>query len=389
MDHGRDIQTVDGPTAHSGALGGAESVEFGVQVSGLRKAFGNGVPVVSDLHLDLVQGTFTALLGESGCGKTTTLRMIAGLERPDAGEVHILGAKVFSASEKINVVPNKRRIGFVFQSYALWPHMSVIDNVAYPLRRAKMRKEQALARAIETLDMLHCADLAERYPGELSGGQQQRIALGRVLADRGNRVVLFDEPLSNLDARLREELRFELRALQEELRFTALYVTHDQAEAMSMSDRVVVMRSGRIERDGSPREVFRQPRTHYVAHFLGGYNILRVRSAEQLDDQVEVETGLGHLRVLREDSSTVVAKGTEIAIPIESVHVTTDPVSASTSAGTVVGAAYYGNHHEIRLELPGGETIRAHAEPEQEFRRSQQLYVRVDRPAVPISQAEE
>jgi ABC-type Fe3+/spermidine/putrescine transport system ATPase subunit len=238
------------------------------------------VVAVGGVSLSVSQGEHVTLLGPSGCGKTTTLRAIAGLEEPSGGTIRIDGTLVYSAGERRNIPAEKRGISMVFQSYAVWPHMSVFDNVAYGLRvRGATRDE--LARAVErALDLVQMRDFAGRSAALLSGGQQQRVALARAIAFSPS-VLLFDEPLSNLDAKLRAEMRVELRALQRRLGVTSVYVTHDQEEALAISDRVVVMNVGGIEQIGTPEDIYNRPRTRFVADFVGSANLIagRVRNS--------------------------------------------------------------------------------------------------------------
>jgi len=246
-----------------------------VSIRGLSKRFGGKVPAtaIDDLALEIEPGEFLVLLGPSGCGKTTTLRCIAGLESADEGMISFGDRTVFDASAKVNVAPNKRNIGMVFQSYALWPHMTVRQNIGYPLQARRVKRATAKEWIEEVAGLVDCGALLDRYPGQLSGGQQQRVALSRGLVARPD-LVLFDEPLSNLDARLRDQVRSEIHELHQRLRFTAVYVTHDQTEALALGDRLAIMRAGKIEQLGRPEEVFEEPATEYVAGFIGMGNRL-------------------------------------------------------------------------------------------------------------------
>jgi iron(III) transport system ATP-binding protein len=228
-------------------------------------------PALAQVSIGIEQGRMLALVGPSGSGKTTLLRCIAGLERPDQGLIRIGGDTVFSATEGIDVAPEKRRLGLIFQSYALWPHLNVERNVAYPLRRRGLKEHECRARVMHYLDLVGCAPYARRYPHELSGGQQQRIALARALVYEPA-VVLFDEPLSNLDAQLREHLRAQIRALQRSVGFTGVYVTHDQAEAFHVADRVAILSEGRILQSGTPEAICWQPASIEIAAFVGASN---------------------------------------------------------------------------------------------------------------------
>ncbi len=253
-----------------------------VRLAGVSKEYA-WTPVVRDLSLVVRDGEFVSLLGPSGCGKTTTLRLIAGFERPGGGEIRIGGEVVSSAASGRFVPPERRNIGMVFQSYALWPHMTVFENVAYPLRvragstyfwRNALFPGRAIRKRVdELLKMVDLASFAHRYPAKLSGGQQQRVALARALAT-GPEILLLDEPFGNLDARLRESMQFELKRLQARLGITVICVTHDQGEAMAMSDRIAVMHRGMIHQFDTPRNLYEQPANEFVAGFIGQINLL-------------------------------------------------------------------------------------------------------------------
>jgi iron(III) transport system ATP-binding protein len=259
------------------------------RISGLTKSYGSNV-IVDDLDLEIDEGEFLVLLGPSGCGKTTTLRCLAGLETPETGRIDFKGKPVYDSAGRVNVPAHKRSIGMVFQSYALWPNMTVRRNIAYPLKGQKMKDAIAAGRVEETADMVDCGHLLDRYPSQLSGGQQQRIAVARGLAARPD-LVLFDEPLSNLDARLRDQVRTEIHRLHESLGFGAVFVTHDQSEAFALGDKLAIMRAGRIEQMGRPDEVYNNPATDYVADFIGMSNRLelcRSSTGWQTGDGVDV-----------------------------------------------------------------------------------------------------
>ncbi len=230
------------------------------------------VEVIKDLNLKIEDKEFTTLLGPSGCGKTTILRMIAGLETPTAGEIYFDDKCVFSDKEGINVPPEKRNIGFVFQDFALWPHLTVFENVAFGLR-ARRDTKNIEERVIHALKAVRLGEYRDRYPSQLSGGQQQRVGFARAIVTRPD-CILFDEPLSALDAILRDEMRVEIKRLTAELGVTAVFVTHDQMEAMSMSDRIVVLNKGAIEQQGKPEEIYQRPRTPFTAKFIGKSNWL-------------------------------------------------------------------------------------------------------------------
>jgi iron(III) transport system ATP-binding protein len=253
--------------APGAVVAAAEEPTPAIALRGLRKAFGS-VEAVAGVDLAVPPGAFLVLLGPSGCGKTTILRMLAGLEAPTGGEI-ALGERVVASGDRgIALAPGRRGAGLVFQSYALWPHMTVRANVEWPLKVAKKPKDERRARVDEVLRLLGIGELAARYPGEISGGQQQRVAIARTIAPAPG-VLLFDEPLSNLDAKLRTEMRAELLRVHRATGATSVYVTHDQVEAMTMATHVAVMRDGRVEQFGAPRELLERPATAFVAGFVG------------------------------------------------------------------------------------------------------------------------
>ena len=261
-------------TMHLAAEPPAASPTGVLRVEGVRKVFDTKRgrhEALKSIDLTIVDGEFLTILGPSGCGKTTLLRILAGFEDPTAGDVLLDDAVI------TDVPPNKRPMAMVFQSYALFPHLTVFENIAYGLRIAKVPKEEIAERVDVVLSIMDLVGLADRLPTQLSGGQQQRVALARSVVIRP-RVLLFDEPLSNLDARLRDQMRSELRRIQRQLGITSVYVTHDQTEAMAMSDRIVVMSEGRIEQVGTPTEVYRSPATLFVADFIGKANVLNATS---------------------------------------------------------------------------------------------------------------
>ena len=313
-----------------------------LRLSGIERSFGD-FAAVSDLSLEVADGEFVTLLGPSGCGKTTTLRMVAGFIAPDRGEIAFNG-------ERINAVPPHRRdTAMVFQSYALFPHMSVADNVGFGLRMRGMPTAARRERVAESLAMVNLSGLERRRPGELSGGQQQRVALARAIATRPQ-ILLFDEPLSNLDARLREKVRLEIRELQRRLGITTLYVTHDQAEALAMSDRIVVMRAGRIEQVGTPDEIYRAPATRFVADFVGAANIVDARSL----GRGLFETPVGRLR---SDGASIPA-GEPVTLSWRPEDMHRAGGLPDISAAIVSGVVYHGSFVEVMVEA-GGELLRA------------------------------
>ena len=245
----------------------------GLRLENISKSFGD-VRAVNGVSLDIQEGEFVTLLGPSGCGKTTTLRLVAGLEKANSGSIYLGDRPLSSVDQRVFIAPEKRGMGMVFQSYAVWPHMTVAENVGFPLKLRHVRKNERRERVGEALTLVGLGGLEDRGATKLSGGQQQRVALARALV-HDPEVLLLDEPLSNLDAKLREEMRLELRALQRRLGITTLFVTHDQEEAMVLSDRIVVMNRGDIEQVGSPDEVYQHPATRFTMDFMGNINHVR------------------------------------------------------------------------------------------------------------------
>jgi iron(III) transport system ATP-binding protein len=288
-----------------------------IRVRGLRKSFSTphgAVAAVSGIDLEVAAREFVVLLGPSGCGKTTTLRCVAGLERPDDGSIEIDG-QVVDAAGRGFVPPERRDVGMVFQSYAVWPHLSVFQNVALPLTRGRMRLhgDEVRSRVAEALRLVRLEELANRAVTDLSGGQQQRVALARAIVTRP-KVLLMDEPLSNLDARLRDQMRTELKRLTLELGVTTLYVTHDQVEALSLGDRVCVMQAGHILQQGPPEEVYACPTDLFVAQFVGDVNVVR----GQVSADGGVDTVLGHVGCSLPDG---MPPGAEVVLALRPEHV--------------------------------------------------------------------
>jgi len=323
------------------------------------------VHVIRGVDLEVPEGSFFTLLGPSGSGKTTTLRVVAGLERHDRGRV-LLGDRVVSAPEQgIFVPPSQREIGMVFQSYAIWPHMDVFGNVSYPLhlRRRQYDNREISRRVTEVLDLVGLGPLIHAPATALSGGQQQRVALARALVSRP-KILLLDEPLSNLDAQLRERMRLEIRDIQRRLRITTLYVTHDRAEALSMSTHIAVMNEGRIEMLGTPREVYEQPRTRFTAEFLGQCNRLP-GMVEALDGAggVWVRTAGGRLFCAASLGSVV---GADVDVIVRPEDVNLAPAGSTGAdhwAGTVEAATYFGDRAECLVRV-GDMQIRALGHPQ-------------------------
>jgi iron(III) transport system ATP-binding protein len=326
------------------------------------------VAAVNGVSFDVPAGQMYTLLGPSGCGKTTTLRSIAGLERPDRGEIVVSDRALFSSSRGVNVRANERGLGMVFQSYAIWPHMNVFHNVSFPLQvlpqRSRPGKKEIADRVGEVLRVVRLDHLADREATDLSGGQQQRLALARALVMRPP-LLLLDEPLSNLDAKLREEMRFELKRLQRTLGITAVYVTHDQVEALAMSNRVAVMRDGRIEQIGRPRDVYERPASRFVADFIGSSNFIDGTVADGgPTDGYRVTTPRGELRAR---SDTTLPKGTRVVLCIRPEHVglrdgTQEQSETHAWSGTVQARAFLGESVDHVVDV-GGFEVRARCNP--------------------------
>ena len=318
-----------------------------IRVEHLGKSL-SGTRVLDDVSFTVKDKEFVTLLGPSGCGKTTTLLSIAGLQTPDEGLI-VCGDETFvDLGAGVDLAAERRNLGIVFQSYAIWPHMTVAQNVAFPLRVRRMPKRAVTARVKEVLALVELSEQAGRYPHQLSGGQQQRVALARAIA-YSPAVLLLDEPFSNLDAKLRERARDWLKGLQHALGLTTVFVTHDQTEALSMSDRILVMNDGRILREGTPEEVYRQPRGRFVAEFLGQCNFLAGA----------VSAGPGGDAVLRTpefDDGIVVPEhhagpsGT-IAVRPEDIEISQPGPVGSGPAGTVLDASYLGDHYQYRVAV--------------------------------------
>ena len=299
-----------------------------LEIEHLRKSFG-AVTVVEDFNLAIERGEFVSFLGPSGCGKTTTLRMVAGFETPSSGMIRIDGKDVTEAK------PNQRNVGMVFQSYALFPNMTIAENVGFGLKVAGRPAEEIRGRVEEMLALIKLPQVGGRYPYQLSGGQQQRVALARALAIKP-KVLLLDEPLSALDAKIRVSLRQEIRQIQRELGITAIYVTHDQEEALSISDRIVVMSQGRMEQVGTPFEIYNYPTTGFVASFVGTLNVLKARV---------VDAAAGRLSV--DDQPIATAAGLDGAKAGEIRSVALRPEAATFTAPTGDGNSLHGTVEEV------------------------------------------
>ena len=312
-----------------------------VTFQNVRKTFG-AFTAIPDLSLTIEPGTLVTLLGPSGCGKTTTLRMLAGLEHPTSGRILIGGSDV-------TMLPaNERDVSMVFQSYALFPHMTSLDNVAYGLQSSGLSRREAREKAEEGLKLVGLAGMGHRLPAELSGGQQQRVAVARALVLEPQ-VLLLDEPLSNLDARLRRRVRTEIRDLQQRLGFTAVYVTHDQDEALAVSDRVVIMKDGDIAQVGSPRELYEAPASAFIADFMGEANIVDCEVLISDAEQALIRIGALEYRIHASN-----ARPGRARLAVRPNAITLDPANAGPLPGTIIHAAYLGDHVEYEVATEAG-----------------------------------
>jgi iron(III) transport system ATP-binding protein len=331
-----------------------------VKVRGLVKAYGTDsgeVRAVRGVDFEVPEGKFLTLLGPSGCGKTTTLRCVAGLEMIDEGEIEIDGQIVTSVRQGLFVPPHQRDLGMVFQSYAIWPHMTVFENVAFPLTYLKNRPSKRTMRekVQRALSLLHLDELEKRPAPQLSGGQQQRLALARAIV-REPKVLLLDEPLSNLDAQLRAEMRFELKSLAKRLGITTIYVTHDQLEALTMSDEVAVMHAGKIIQVSSPRDLYRKPRNRFVASFIGTSNLFegKVLTVDSPNQPSSVDIGIGTLHCFLPQGTR---PGSELSLAVRPEHFEislTKPAAADgTLKGKVSNLLFLGEALECYIEVEG------------------------------------
>ena len=315
-----------------------------IEIQNLFKRF-KDVVAINRIQLEVNKGEMLTLLGPSGCGKTTTLRCVAGLEKPEEGDIIIDGQPMLSQGF---VPPAKRGIGMVFQNYAVWPHMKVFSNIVYGLKLQKIPKPKIREQAQQVLELVGLAGLENRYPAQLSGGQQQRVALARALVTNP-KVLLLDEPLSNLDAKLREELRFEIKSLVQRMGITAVYVTHDQAEAMVISDRIAVMDAGNVVQIGNPQDIYKRPANRFVADFIGTMNFMPGEVVEVLDDRntVAVKTEFSEKMICATSDGAAAAPGTKVYASIrpEDVEVFTERPRAAENVyrGNIVHKAYLGN----------------------------------------------
>lgn len=339
----------------------AASVSF----RGVTKIYGTDVRAVHDVTLDIAAGTLVTLLGPSGCGKTTTLRMIAGLEMTSAGTVHIGDVDV------TKLPATDRDVSMVFQSYALFPHMSVLENVSYGLKFSGFGKSETAERALAGLDLVGLSGYGDRLPSELSGGQQQRVAVARALVLEPQ-VLLFDEPLSNLDAKLRRKVREEIREIQQNLGLTVVYVTHDQEEALAVSDRIIVMNNAVIAQDGTPRELYEEPASRFVADFIGEANILQCEITKVEDDIASVS--LGDYKI------NIPSRGLDIGQAYLGVRPNRVEIDAQRTGegieGKIIRLTYVGNHLEFTVATELGEIFATSSNVDSEYKVGSEVNVK-------------
>ena len=329
----------------------------GVTISGVTKRFGD-FTALHALDLEITEGEFLTLLGPSGCGKTTTLRLIAGFIQPTSGTIYL------GDDDVTGVAPQHRMIGMVFQDYALFPHMTVRENIAFGLEERRHEKHRIPERVDELLDLIRLPDMGDRYPAEVSGGQRQRIAVARAVA-YPPRVLLMDEPLGALDLKLREAMQIEIRRIQRELSITTIYVTHDQTEAMNMSDRIVVMNEGVIEQLGTAEEIYRRPASRFVADFVGQINLLPGTVVGEEGDRVVVEAAGARIRAAKRDG---VRRDAEVSVGIRpelfKAVGAAAPEGTNALDGTIAGRTFAGNLLRVYVDLDDGKRVVLEARPQ-------------------------
>lgn len=320
-----------------------------VELRGVNKVFDGTNYVVKDMNLDVYEGEFLTLLGSSGCGKTTTLRMVAGFEEPTSGKIMVNGISVESQE------PYDRNVNTVFQSYALFPHMTVYDNIAYGLRIKKVKKAVVHEKVMAILNLVQLGGFEKRYPAQLSGGQKQRVAIARALVNEPQ-VLLLDEPLGALDLKLRKQMQLELKQLQRKLKITFIYVTHDQEEALAMSDRIAVMNLGVLEQVGSPEDIYERPASRFVATFIGETNLFEGQIAAINGEDIRVTVESGEVSVRGKDF----AKGELVAVSVrpERMQYSTEPVDGFTLQAVVTEQVYVGSVQKTIASLPNGNSLR-------------------------------
>ena len=338
-----------------------------VELRGLTKRFGS-LAVVDNVSLKIDHGQLVCLLGPSGCGKTTTLRLIAGFLEPSDGEIHV-GDRLVSSKAR-TLPPEQRNMSMIFQSYALWPHMTVTENIVYGLRLRKLDRDTIAKKLAAILATTKLEALAQRYPGELSGGQQQRVALARALIVEPQ-TLLLDEPLSNLDANLREEMRFEIRRLHDEYRYTTVYVTHDQSEAMTTADMIAVMNGGRIDQLGTPEDIYARPESEFVARFIGASNVIKGTAR----DANHVAFAGATLKVV--GAPLAAGQDAVVAIRQHDVGLSIQAPASSENAirAVVTRQVYLGAARDYMVEVAGGTSLRATTPTETNVQKGSEVWL--------------
>lgn len=324
-----------------------------ISIQNLQLKYGDFV-AIENLNLDIGDGEALVLLGQSGCGKTSTMRCLAGLEEPSSGRIIIDDVVVFDSEKGINLPPNKRNVGMVFQSYAVWPHMTVFQNVAYSLKVQRLSKAETQERVMDVLTMVGLEKFADRGASLLSGGQMQRVALARSLVMRPS-VLMLDEPLSNLDARLRDRLRVELREIQLRLGLTCVYVTHDQHEAFALADRIALLQGGKIVQIGGPREMYETPASASIAHFLGVSNVMDCEAVPAVDGSASAKVAGHDLTVHSTQRAAAASQQMKVCMRAEDLQISSRPTTAPNAwQGKVMVAGFQGNDVRYAVELEGG-----------------------------------
>lgn len=354
-------------------------MSVGISLEHLTKIFvkdNNEFRAVNDVSITVNKGELVTFLGPSGCGKTTMLRMIAGFETPSAGRI------LFEDRDVTEIMVNKRDIGFVFQNYALFPHMTIFDNVAYGLRARKQDRSVINKKVAQSLELVGLPNIADRYPNQLSGGEQQRVALSRVLALEPQ-VLLMDEPLSNLDAKLRIQMRIEIRRIQKHLGLTCLYVTHDQKEALTLADRIVVMHKGRVEQVDTPFELYANPTTLFVADFIGQANVLRGVVADAPVTHLPVFC-YGHTYPVRFLPDRTYIKGGDVSLVVRPESLRLGSITEELLFGTVQLRTFVGDRLEYEVSLPDGNVIHV----EEPYMVGMPMYSEGERVSVIVSPAD-
>jgi iron(III) transport system ATP-binding protein len=350
----------------------------GITIKGLSKRFGAGdgsLAAVADLELDIKDNQFVTLLGPSGCGKTTTLRLIAGYITPDSGTIEVAG-RLLSSPQAV-VPPAERGMGMVFQNYAVWPHKTVFENVAFGLKLRKLKSSAVRQKVADMLALVNLGGLERRYPGELSGGQQQRVALARSLVVEPG-ILLLDEPLSNLDAKLRERMRTELKQLQRRTGITFVYVTHDQGEALALSDQVAVISGGRLQQYGTPFDVYAQPANRMVADFMGSVNLVPGRIRDMKNGVAAVELAPDLTVAIARVDGLAVGERVDVAIRPENVRLASPPDPPAGLLAKVTNQVFLVNLCEYEVAMPSGPVLRVQTHPLQQFKIGEAVAVEID-----------